>query len=168
MYRLRESTGSPHRLRSCLWVPAAAPEWHGPAVTLQEDCNGAGPILLVPKTKKIAFGTGVRCFIQTCMVHWKCGAKRKKRKISGPGVPPDSASFVGLAVHTFVSTSLYCPNWSYAMIFSVSSPETFPATLILNSIPSSHASLFLPLSSAIGKILWKSTLDHLIQPIRAI
>jgi hypothetical protein len=54
-YRPRESTGSLRRLGNCLRVQAAALGRDGQGVTLQEDCNGAGPILPVPKTKKLAF-----------------------------------------------------------------------------------------------------------------
>jgi hypothetical protein len=50
-YKPRESTGSLHRLCNCLRVQATALRRDGPGVTLQEDCNGSGPILPVKKTK---------------------------------------------------------------------------------------------------------------------
>jgi hypothetical protein len=84
MYRLRESTVSPRRLRL--------------AVTLQEDCNGAGPILPVPKTKKIAFWDWGAVFHTDLYGPVKMWRKKKKRKISGPGVPLDFAKVLGLAV----------------------------------------------------------------------
>jgi hypothetical protein len=100
MYRLRDLTVSPHRLRNCLRVQATTTELHALAVTLQADCNGADPILPVPKTKKIAFWDWGAVFHTDLFygpVKMWC-KKKKKRKISGPGVPPDFAKFLGLAV----------------------------------------------------------------------
>jgi hypothetical protein len=99
MYRLRELTVSPHRLCNCLRVQATTPGLHGLAVTLQEDCNGAGPILPVPKTKKIAFwdwGAVFHTDLYGPVKMWR--KKKKKRKISGPEVPLNFANFLGLAV----------------------------------------------------------------------
>jgi hypothetical protein len=78
-------------------VQARTPGENGPVVTLQEDCNGAGPILPVPKTKKIAFWDWGAVFTDL-YGPVKMWCKKKKREISGLGVPPDFAKFLGLAV----------------------------------------------------------------------
>jgi hypothetical protein len=64
---------------------------------LQEDCNGAGPILPFPKTKKLAFWDWGALFYKGLYGPVKCGVKRKEMKVE-PGAPPNSARKMGYAV----------------------------------------------------------------------
>jgi hypothetical protein len=82
MYRLRESTVSPRRLRL--------------AVTLQEDCNGAGPILPVPKTKKIAFWDWGAVFHTDLYGPVKMWRKKKKKENFWAGGAPRLRTVFGI------------------------------------------------------------------------
>jgi hypothetical protein len=67
-----------NRLHNFLQIQASNTRRHGPWVTLQEDCNGAGPILAVPKTNKDRF-LGLGCCISYRTV-WSSDAKMKEIK----------------------------------------------------------------------------------------
>jgi hypothetical protein len=66
---------------------------------LQEDCNGAGPILPVPKTKKLAFlGLGYSVSYRPVWPSENVMLKKKEFKME-PGAPPNSARKMGYAVN---------------------------------------------------------------------